>query len=233
VRILVANPNTSTTVTALVERAVRRIASPQSEFLFVTGSFGAKVVSSWSENAIAAHSAVDLVSAHAKGCDGIILAISFDSGLRAARELSGLPTIGITEAALLAASTLGARIGLVVLSSRAKALYRDLVSSYGLGDRLCGIRALDDEGDCHELARDYREDELAAAARTLVDLDGAEVVILVGAVFGARSLDIEGRLPVPVLDGMRCAIPMIEALVNIRAQCASIEGDRRRSGRLE
>jgi allantoin racemase len=232
VRILVANPNTSAAVTALVERAIRRVASPRSEFLFVTGSFGAKVVSSWSENAIAAHSAVDLVSTHAKGCDGIILAISFDSGLRAARELSGLPTLGITEAALLAASTLGVRIGLVVLSSRAKTLYRDLVCSYGLGDRLCGIRALDGEGEYDERRGGYGEEELTAAARALIELDGAEIVILVGAVFGGRSLDIERRLPVPILDGLRCAAPMIEALIDIRAPGASTEAGRDRSDRL-
>jgi allantoin racemase len=221
-RILVANPNTSKTVTALIERAVRRVASPQTEFVFATGSFGAKVVGSWSENAIAGHSTVDLVSRHAKGCDGIILAISFDSGLQAAREISGLPTLGITEAALFVASTLGARIGLVVLSSRAKALYRDLVGSYGLSARLCGVRALDCEGFYDDLDGGFGADELAAAARNLVDADGAEVVILAGSVLGARSLDIEKRLPVPVLDGLRCAAPMIEALIRVRAQRASI-----------
>ena len=217
-RILVANPNTSKTITALVERAVRRVASPRTEFLFVTGSFGAKVVGNWSENAIAGHSTVDLVSRHAKGCDGIILAISFDSGLRAARELSGLPTLGITEAALLAASTLGARIGLVVVSTRAKPLYRDLVGSYGFGARLCSVRALDSDGFYDDPNGGFGADELVAAARDLVDVDGAEVVILAGSVLGARSLDIEERLPVPVLDGVRCAVPMIEALINIRAK---------------
>jgi len=220
-RILVANPNTSETVTALVERAVRRVGSPRTEYLFATGSFGAKVVASRSENAIAGHSTVDLVTRHAKGCDGIILAISFDTGLHAARELSGLPTLGITEAALLAASTLGARVGLVVLASRTKALYRDLVGSYGLGARLCGMRALDCEGFYDDHGGGFGADQLAAAARDLVDADGAEVVVLAGAVLGSRSLDIEARVPVPVLDGLRCATPMIEAMVRIRAGGAS------------
>ena len=54
----------------------------------------------------------------------------------------------------------------------------------------------------------------------------------VGAVFGGRSLDIERRLPVPVLDGVRCAAPMIEALISIRAPGASTEGGRNHSDRL-
>jgi allantoin racemase len=217
-RILVVNPNTSATVTALVTKAAKRAAAPGTEFKLAGGAFGPRVGESWSENAIAAHSTVDLVARHALGCDGIVVAISFDSGVRAARELSGLPTLGLTEASLIAASTMGARIGLVMLRSRARTLYQELIESYGASRKVCGVRALDTDVFYSDIDQRTGDAELIAAARDLVAVDGAEVVVLLGSVLGCRSLQIEQDAPVPVVDGMRCAIPMIEAMVRIGAR---------------
>ena len=86
--------------------------------------------------------------------------------------------------------------------------------------KLCGVRALDHEGFYDDLEGGFGVDQLAIAARDLVEVDGAEVVILAGSVLGGRSLDIESRVSVPVLDGVRCAVPMIEALIAMRARPA-------------
>jgi allantoin racemase len=214
-RLLIINPNTSTIVTGVVAAAAPRFASPGTEFVFATGRFGGSVVATRSENAIAAHATVDLVARHAAGCDGIVLAISFDTGLAAARELSGLPVLGFTEAAMLAASTMGSRVGLIVLASRTKPLYEELAGNYGCR-RLCGIESLDDEA--FYSGGDRGGPQLLESARRLVERDGAEVVVLAGAVLGGRSAEIESQIPVPVIDGLRCAVPMIEALVRIKTR---------------
>ena len=60
--------------------------------------------------------------------------------------------------------------------------------------------------------------ELVATAQDLIDKDGAESIVLLGAVMAGASRRIEARVPVPVLDGMRCAIPQAEALVRIGAR---------------
>jgi allantoin racemase len=116
---------------------------------------------------------------------------------------------------------MGARIGLVVLASRAKPLYQELVEAYGMSRSLSGIRAIDNEAFYQGSDREQGDAELTAAALDLVESDGAEVVILAGSVLGARSLDIEKRVPVPTIDGVRCAIPMIEGLVRIGARTSS------------
>ncbi|HKS63626.1 MAG TPA: aspartate/glutamate racemase family protein, partial [Xanthobacteraceae bacterium] len=60
--------------------------------------------------------------------------------------------------------------------------------------------------------------ELVAAASGLIEQDGAESIILLGAVMAGVSRRIEERVSVPVLDGIRCAIPQAEALVRIGAR---------------
>jgi len=217
-RLLIVNSNTSQRVTDVVAAAARRFAAPGTELDFATGTFGAGVIASRTENAIAAHATVDLVARHAHSCDGVLIAVSYDSGLRAARELLGVPVMGITEASLLAALTLGTRIGLVVWGRGAVSVYLETIDSYGLGSRICGTRRLDMPFTGEDAALD---DALLGAARDLVSRDDAEVIVLVGAVLAGRSLGIECRLDVPVLDGVRCAMPMLEAMVRIGARPAA------------
>ena len=62
---------------------------------------------------------------------------------------------------------------------------------------------------------------MPSSSKTAADLiaqDGAESIVLLGAVMAGVARRIEERVPVPVLDGMRCAIPQVEALVRIGAR---------------
>jgi allantoin racemase len=48
--------------------------------------------------------------------------------------------------------------------------------------------------------------------------EDADVVVLMGAVLAGRSAALEDRLPVPILDGMRSGMPLLEAMVRIGAR---------------
>jgi len=217
-RLLIINSNTSERVTDMVATAARGLASPTTDLVFATGSFGASVIASRTENAIAGHATVDLVAQHAHDCDGVLVAVSYDSGLRAARELLGLPVLGLTEASLLAALTLGTRVGLVVWGRGAISLYLEIIDSYGLGSRICGARKLDIDVPTGETAENEMNEAILRASNDLIERDNAEVIVLVGAVLSGRSYQLQDRLPVPVLDGVRCAVPMLEAMVRIGAK---------------
>jgi allantoin racemase len=220
-RLLIVNSNTSERVTGIVANTAKRVASPGTELEFATGTFGASVIASRTENAIAAHATADLIARHAHSCDGVVIAVSYDSGLRAARELLGVPVVGITEASLLAALTLGTRIGLIVWGKGAVSVYLELVDSYGLGSRISGTRRIDLPATGENCDEAVLDEAIISASRDLVDRTDAEVIVLVGAVLSGRSSKVEAQLEVPVLDGMRCAVPMLEALVRIKARPAS------------
>jgi len=71
-RILLINPNTTESVTALVAGHARAIAGDAATFVPVTGRFGARYISTRAAAAIAAHAALDVLAEHVAGCDASI-----------------------------------------------------------------------------------------------------------------------------------------------------------------
>ncbi|HKS60720.1 MAG TPA: aspartate/glutamate racemase family protein, partial [Xanthobacteraceae bacterium] len=142
-RILVMNANTTDFVTQTAAAEARRVASPGCEIVTATADFGAAIVATRSEHAIAEHAAVVLAARHAKGCDAVVIAVSYDTGLKALREMLDIPVIGMTEAALLSACMLGGPIGLISFGRRVWPIYRELVEGYGLAGRIAGKRVLE------------------------------------------------------------------------------------------
>ena len=214
-RILLINPNTSEFVTDAVTAEAKRAASAGTEIRSVTGAMGPPIISCRSENAIGTHTAMELAADNVEGCDAIVLAVSFDSALAELRELLGVPVVGMTEAAMLTACMVGGRFALLSFGDRAMPLYEKLAYSYGLRERFAGAFALR-QLTPNEL-RDPRvlipliEGEAARAINTV----GAEAIVLAGAVFAGLAHELRDQIPVPVLDGISCGIPMAEMLVRL------------------
>lgn len=216
-RILVVNSNTSSFVTDKVANEARLVASSNTEIIPVTGNFGARVIGSRSENAIAEHATLALVAEHAPGCDGVLIAVSYDTCLRGARELLTIPVVGMTEAALLTACMLGGKIGVVTFGRRVLPLYQEQAASYGLRSRIAGWRVIEsstpyapgDQGEVEQL--------LIAAVNDLVEQDYAEVVLLAGAVMAGVPRHLQKFVPVPLIDGISCGVRQAELLVRLGA----------------
>src|ERR1043166_2556764 len=212
-RILVLNANTTPFVTDTAATEARRVASSGTEIVPVTADFGAAVVGTRSEHAIAEHAAVVLAARHAQGCDAVVIAVSYDTGLKALREMLPMPVVGMTEAALLSACMLGGPIGLISLGKRVRPIYRELIAGYGLDGRIAGWRILENTSA-------YRPGDTTALDAE-VGANAGDMVEKVGAVRAGAARRIEDRSAVPVLDGMRCAVPQAEALVRIGARKAT------------
>jgi allantoin racemase len=211
-KLLVVNANTSQLVTDKVAAQARASAAPGTEVVAVTGSFGGRVIGSRAEQAIGEHSTLALVAQHAPGCDAVVIAVSYDTGLRAARELLDVPVVGMTEAGLLTACMLGGRIGVVTFGARVLPLYQELVASYGLAARIAGWRTLESTAAYQPGAHDALDAELVAAAVDLVARDGAETVLLAGAVMAGVPARLQPQLSVPLIDGIACAVRQAELL---------------------
>jgi allantoin racemase len=213
-RLLLVNPNTTKEVTGLCERAALAAAAPGTEIRPLTGRFGARVINSRTENAVAAHAMLDLLAEHAGGADAVLLAVSYDTALLAARELLDVPVVGMTEASMLAACTLGTRFGLVTFGT--PAVYRELVALYGLTTRLAGIRPIEASA-VDAYSNPAAVDALVAEAATrLVAETEAEVVVLCGAAMAGMPARIAPSVPVPVIDGIASGVGLCEMLVRLR-----------------
>ena len=234
-KLLLINPNTTQAVTEAVLAAARASAQPGPELKAVTGEFGAEVIGSRAENAVAHHGVLSLLAEHAPGCDAVVLAVSLDTGLWACRELLDVPVIGMTEAGLLMGCTLAPRIGVLTYGRRMGPLYRELVESYGLGGRVAGIATLDVTpqqtfSDPHAVRQ-----AVLAATRQLVDRDGAEAVLFAGAALASMASVLQSQIDVPLLDGIGCAVALAQArvqmpLVKARVGSVSPTGGRQSRG---
>ena len=214
-RILVVNANTSSIVTEKVAVQARASAAPGTEIVAVTGTFGGRVIGTRAEHAIGEHSTIALVSKHAPGCDAVVIGVSYDTGLRGARELLPIPVVGMTEAGLLTACMLGGRIGIISFGQRVAPLYHELVAGYGLAARIAGWRVLESTAAYQRGAHDQLDRELIAAANDLVARDGAETVVLTGAVMAGVPARLQAEVPVPLIDCMACAVRQAELLVHL------------------
>jgi allantoin racemase len=216
-RILLANPNTSTGITDGMAAAARAVASPGTEIKPVTAGFGAKVIGSRMEMVIGDYASLDLVAREGMDCDAVVIAAAIDSGLRAVKQMMPCPVLGLTEAAIHAASLMGGNFGLVVSSARTGTVMREMVAGYGLSSRLAGVRPIGIEPADLYANPEAALERLAGAANTLVEQDGAESVVLIGAVMAGLPPRLQSRVPVPVLEGVACAVPLAEAMVRIGA----------------
>ena len=214
-RLLLLNPNTSGFVTERVAAQARRCAQPGTEIVAVGAAFGARVITTRSEQAIAEHATLDALARHADGCDAVVLAVSYDTALRAAREMLPMPVVGITEAALLTACMLGTRTGAVVFGRRVLPLYQEIALLHGQSTRIAGWRALESDapyGDGDQTAVDQL---VLDAIADLVARDGCEVVVLAGAVMADVPRRLQARAEVPLLEGVSCAVAQAEMLVRL------------------
>jgi allantoin racemase len=214
-RLLVVNSNTSEVVTEKISAAARAAASPGTEIVAVTGTFGARVIGTRAEHAIGEHSTIALVARHAAGCDAAVIAVSYDTGLRGARELLAIPVVGMTEAGLLTACMLGGRIGIVTFGKRVLPLYQELVAGYGLAGRIAGWRVLESTAAYGRGAHPELDREIVAAANDLVERDVAETVILTGAVMAGVPARLQARVAVPMIDCLACGVRQAEILVGL------------------
>jgi allantoin racemase len=209
-RILLINPNTTESVTALVANHASAIAGQTATFMPVTGRFGARYISTRASAAIAAHAALDALAQHVAGCDAVYLACFGDPGLAALREISPAPVIGMAEASCLEACNRGRRFAIVTGGALWAPMLTEFVAWLGLAERLAAVRTVAPTGD--RIARDPEAAlaELAAACTACATEDGADVVILGGAALAGLAARIQPSVPIPVLcsveAGTRAAI---------------------------
>jgi allantoin racemase len=212
-KLLVANANTTEAITALCAATARAAAAPGTEIIPATPRFGPAVISTRAENVVAGHALLECLAEHAGQVDAVLLAVSHDTALEAARSLLACPVVGMTEAACLTACLLGGRFGLVTMGMTEP--YRERIAQYGLTERLAGLGAIamtppealaDPEGAAAQLRAAIAE----LAGR------GADAVVLGGAALAGMLPRVQPGAPVPLLDGIACGVKLAEALVALR-----------------
>lgn len=212
-RLLVANANTTEAITGLCAEAARAAAAPGTVIIPATPRFGPEVIATRAENVVAGHALLSLLAEHAGEVEAVVLAVSHDTALEAARQLMPCPVVGMTEAACLMACLVGGRFGLVTFGGTET--YRERIAQHGLAGRcasLLGVDATPQEAVADPEAVERKV--LAGVQRSVAE--GADAVILGGAALAGMAARLQARAALPLLDGIACAVKLAEALVALR-----------------
>jgi allantoin racemase len=215
--LLLINPNTSAHITERMVNAARDALGPDVRVSGATARFGPAVIATRSEAAIAAHAALDVAARELDDHDAVVLGVSLDCGLAAMRELLDVPVAAMTESGLACAGMLGQRLGLITLGARMLPLYRELVAGYGLRDRVVSWRAPEVPAAYGpgSTASEAVADAIAAELERMVADDGAEAVLLSGAVLAGYASLLRERVGVPLVDCAAAAALQAVALLRL------------------
>jgi allantoin racemase len=215
VLITVINPNTSTAMTAVIERAARSVAGPGTRIRAVTPAMGPASIESHYDEALAVPGVLaEVAEGERLGSDGYVLACFGDPGLYAAREAAAGPVVGIAEAAMHAASFLGRGFSVVTTLGRTRGRAWDLAEQYGMqrfcrGVHACDIPVLELDSDPDALKVVTEE-----CARAL-EADGSDAVVLGCAGMSTWCGPIGEQSGAPVIDGVSAAVLTVSSLVTL------------------
>ena len=167
-KILVANPNTSTGVTDRLVAAGRLVASPGTELMPMTAPRGVPYIATRAEAAIGAGAALEML---AEGAARSMRRSSPPSAIpawAARASCSTFPVVGMAEAAMLVACTLGRNFAIVSFAKSLEPWFAEIVAWHGLSGRCAAIRTLDEAFRSIDDVQDEKEQVLVDLANSTV-----------------------------------------------------------------
>ncbi|MDB5847308.1 MAG: Asp/Glu racemase [Rhodoferax sp.] len=207
--LLVINPNTSTSVSALLQHHVQAAAGSAVAVLTRTARFGAPYISCETSFTVAGHATLDTwAAALAEGVaagtappDAVLIGCFGDPGLLALRESSPVQVTGLAEASFIEAARHG-RFAIVTGGERWGPMLQRLAQALGHAPVLAGIHTVAPTGA--QLAADPQAARalLAQACRDAVRQLGVQSVILGGAGLAGMAAVIQAQVDVPVVDSV-------------------------------
>jgi allantoin racemase len=185
-----------------IRNALMSIRRSDTELTVVCPDKGPETIESAYDEAQAIPPTLALIKqANQDGCDAIVLACFSDPGLRAGREISDIPVIGIEEASLHVAAMLGARFSIMTPRRTRIPAKQEEVHGCGLDRFLASVRSLDltvaetDSDPARTKQRVMQEAQIA------VQEDGAS--------------EIETTLNIKVIDPVAVGLKIAEAVVDL------------------
>lgn len=214
-KFLFINPNTSDLFTQRIEKIAKQYAHSGTEIIARTATSGPASIESIYDEALSCQGTLETALKEIDHVDGIVIACYSDHpAVAALREVTDIPVLGIAEANMFMACMLGKKFSVVTTNVEWEPLLWDAVCHYGLTERCASIRSTGlpvlalETADSDEIYAKIKE-----AAQKAIDKDGAEVICLGCAGMSGMDKQLEEDLKVPVLDGVVCALKLLEGMV--------------------
>lgn len=164
---------------------------------------------------LSASSTLELAISHMDDFDAFVIACYSDHPtIYALREITDKPVLGIAEASMYVACMLGYNFSVVTTNEEWEPLLWDAVRHYGLSERCASVRSTRMPVLALEAASPEKISELILkTAQQAIDEDDAEVICLGCAGMAGMDKTLQDKLGLPVLDGVICALKLLEGLI--------------------
>jgi allantoin racemase len=214
-RILVVNPNTTASMTEKVAEAARKAAAPGTEIIATNPAYGPVSIEGYVDEVYAIPGMLEEMRVRGAGCAGAVIACFDDTGLDAARCIMPGPVVGIGEAAFHCASLIAGRFAVVTTLSRSVPAIEHNLVRYGLASRCSSVRASEVPVLALEEPGSDAYADILAEIRLARDEDGCDAIVLGCAGMTDLAARLSAEAGLPVIDGVGCAVKLIESLVTL------------------
>lgn len=224
-KILLVNPNTTSSMTDKVGETAKTVAASGTEIIAVNPEYGPVSIEGYYDEVFSIPGLLEEVrKGEASGCDGTVIACFDDTGLDAARCIASGPVVGICEAAMQIASLLANSFSVVTTLRRSIPALEELKVKYGMSRKCNRIRATDvpvlelenPDSEASKLIRGEIQEAL--------DEDRSEAIVLGCAGMADLASELSKEFGVPVIDGVSAAVKLVESVVAMGLQTSKING---------
>ncbi|MFT4619061.1 MAG: allantoin racemase [Sulfitobacter sp.] len=203
----VLNPNSSKDVTARIDVAMEPLRSLGVAIACKTLPEGPPGIESLRQADLVIAPLLAQAASLEADAAGFVIACFGDPGLHALRDQTALPALGIQEAAVATAMTLGQRFGVLAILPASIPRHMRSFGAMGVLDRLAGDRALNlGVGDLSDTARTLAR--MIEIGTQLRDTDGADVLIMGCAGMAGYRSALQDALDLPVVEPCQAAAAM-------------------------
>ncbi len=214
-RLVLANPNATASVTDACAALARVAASPGTEIVAWTNREGPPIVDSWYADYFAGRPLARGLRALSPMPDAIVLAGFGNYGTSAVKEALDVPVVGMPEAAMSMAVPLCHRFAIVTTTPRMIPYTEDLVAATGFRERCAAVAAVSLPPLGAPLSDDAVVAELASEVERVRTSTRADLVILGGARLSPYAAALRKLVAVTVLEPVACGVQVAEALVRL------------------
>lgn len=212
-RILIANPNMTESMTDLMVEEARAVCRPGTEIVGVSADAGVAYIATHSEMLIAGYALLDCLARHCRDVDAVVVGAFCHYLVAPAKELVPVPVIGLAEAGMRAAQLFGRRIGIVGIGGHERGANEQIVTELGMGADVASIRILPLSGTELSVDQHRADAEVVRLGLAAVGEDHADTLVLAGAAFAGMASRVAPQLPVPVVAPVAFAVALAEMAV--------------------
>ena len=205
--LIVINPNSSQSVTDGIASALSPFEGRGEPIRCLTLLEGPPAIETQRQADLTIAPMLALADAHEAEAAGYVIACFGDPGLHALRDQTSLPVVGIQEAAVMTALTLGQRFGVIAILPTSIPRHMRAFGAMGVLDRLAGDRSLG-LGVLELADRDRTLAAMIETGRRLRDEDGANVLITGCAGMAYLREPLEDATGLPVVEPCQAAAAM-------------------------